>query len=57
MKAILTLVYEATIDEEDRNMYQQAVNDGDDQFLSETFGIGWDGPESCQVIFEKEKLS
>jgi len=55
MKAILTLVYEANVrDNEQKEFLINAERIGDDQSLSEHFDMGWKDPISSKIDFEGE---
>jgi hypothetical protein len=52
MKAILTIVYEKElIRESEMGILQRACDEGDEQLLTEEFGIGWDSPKLQEIKF------
>lgn len=52
MKAKLTLVYEIEMDnDDDKEDLQIAIDDNDEQFITEVFGIGWETPISREIEF------
>jgi hypothetical protein len=52
MKATLTLVYETEIDDDDKDWLKECVIEGDDQALSEVFGVGWGDQKESKIEFE-----
>jgi len=50
MKAKLTIIYEKEINATDIEELKEAVNNGDDQYLTEFFEIGWETPIIRKLI-------
>jgi hypothetical protein len=49
MKVRLTLIYEAEFSESEFPILLQAVENGDDQYISESFGVHWDTPKETKI--------
>jgi hypothetical protein len=55
MKVRLTLIHETEFSESDLPFLLKAVEDGDDQYINESFGVMWDTPEEIKIELIRKK--